>query len=265
VPFMATVANDGTPAKPSKNVTQQSSSNQSSVSRSDLKGADSQDQSTRSAQSAQSVAQSNTAPTPPANTHGDAVNVAQAITAIPHSSLTGMSAGHTATEAPRAGAQSVTQESGVPSSLTSGEARVTPSVSSAQLIQIMGSSEMRVGMHTSDFGAISIRTTVSQQQMSAQIAVNHSELGSALSEHISAVQSKLGSDFGMHAQIEVSHSDAGFSNGGQHGSQQQAPQQNQRTAPAFAATDSTVAFSKASTFTHLPVAMSDSTRLDVRA
>jgi hypothetical protein len=76
-------------------------------------------------------------------------------------------------------------------------------INTARLVQSMSESEMRVGMHSAEFGDISIRTSVSQQQLTAQISVDHSELGSAISAHLPSLQSKLGSDFGLHASIEV--------------------------------------------------------------
>jgi flagellar hook-length control protein FliK len=76
-------------------------------------------------------------------------------------------------------------------------------ISTARLIQTMGESEMRVGMRSAEFGDISIRTSVSQQQLTAQISVDHSELGNAISAHLPSLVSKLGSDFGLHASIEV--------------------------------------------------------------
>jgi hypothetical protein len=76
-------------------------------------------------------------------------------------------------------------------------------INTARLVQTMSESEMRVGMRSTEFGDISIRTSVSQQQLTAQISVDHSELGSAISAHLPSLQSKLGSDFGLHASIEV--------------------------------------------------------------
>ena len=74
-------------------------------------------------------------------------------------------------------------------------------ISTARLIQSMSESEMRIGMHSAEFGDISIRTSVSQQQLMAQISVDHSELGNAISAHLPSLESKLGSDFGVHASI----------------------------------------------------------------
>jgi len=87
-------------------------------------------------------------------------------------------------------------------------------ISAARLIQTMSASEMRVGMHSSEFGDISIRTSISQQQMQTQISVDHNELGTALSAHIPNMQAKLGSEYGLHATIEVNQSGASFSSDG---------------------------------------------------
>lgn len=89
----------------------------------------------------------------------------------------------------------------------------TSGINSARLIQSMNETEMRVGMHSSEFGDISIRTMVSQQQMQAQISVDHNELSSALSAHIPAMQAKLGNEYGLHASIEVSQNGASFTSG----------------------------------------------------
>jgi hypothetical protein len=89
----------------------------------------------------------------------------------------------------------------------------TSGINSARLIQSMNETEMRVGMHSSEFGDISIRTMVSQQQVQAQISVDHNELSSALSAHIPAMQAKLGNEYGLHASIEVSQNGASFSSG----------------------------------------------------
>jgi hypothetical protein len=105
---------------------------------------------------------------------------------------------------------------------TGSQSAGTSGISVARLIQSIGETEMRVGMHSSEFGDISIRTAVSQQQMQAHISVDHNELGNALSAHIPSVQAKLDSDFGLHATIEVSQGGASFSSNGDR-SQQQKP------------------------------------------
>ncbi len=76
-------------------------------------------------------------------------------------------------------------------------------------------------MHSSEFGDISIRTSVAQQQMQTQISVDHGELGNALSAHIPNMQTKLGSEYGLHATIEVNQSGASFSSDGDRSQQHQ--------------------------------------------
>ncbi len=94
-------------------------------------------------------------------------------------------------------------------------------ISAARLIQTIGTSEMRVGMHSAEFGDISIRTSVAQQQMKTQISVDHGELGNALAAHIPNVQAKLGSEYGLHATIEVNQSGTSFSSDGDRSQQHQ--------------------------------------------
>jgi hypothetical protein len=84
-----------------------------------------------------------------------------------------------------------------------GEPVATSSINTAKLMQSMGESEMRVGMRSTEFGDISIRTSVSQQQMVAQISLDHGDLSQAIAAHVSTVQAKLGEDYGIHASIEV--------------------------------------------------------------
>jgi hypothetical protein len=86
-------------------------------------------------------------------------------------------------------------------------------ISTARLLQSMSGSEMSVGMHSAEFGDISIRTSVSQEQVMAQINVDHSELGSAIAAHLPSLQSKLGSEFGLHASLEVNQLGGSFTGG----------------------------------------------------
>ena len=87
--------------------------------------------------------------------------------------------------------------------VASAETAVVPGASSAQLIQSAGQTEMRLGMHSAEFGNISISTSVSHQAISAQISLDHSELGRALAAHLPAIEEKLGNAYGLHARVEV--------------------------------------------------------------
>jgi len=83
------------------------------------------------------------------------------------------------------------------------EPMAASSINTAKLMQTMGESEMRVGMHSAEFGDISIRTSIVEKQMVTQISLDHAALSQAISSHVASVQSKLGDDFGLHASIEV--------------------------------------------------------------
>jgi hypothetical protein len=95
----------------------------------------------------------------------------------------------------------------------SDEPAAASGINAAKLLQTMGGTEMRVGMNSSEFGDISIRAAVSQQQMTAQISLDHTDLGQAIAAHIANAQTKLGNEYGLHASIEVSQQGASFSGG----------------------------------------------------
>jgi hypothetical protein len=111
----------------------------------------------------------------------------------------------------------------------------TGGISTARLIQSMSESEMRVGMHSAEFGNITIRTSVSQQQLMAQINVDHSELGSAISAHLPSLQSKLGSEFGVRASIEVNQPGGSVNGGNGQSSHQNQKMTSQSIAPEASA------------------------------
>lgn len=111
------------------------------------------------------------------------------------------------------------------------ETQAMQGVSSAQLIQSMRSSEMKLGMQSAEFGNISINTSLSHQALSAQISFDHLELGKALAVHLPAIEEKLGSAYGVQAKVELrdsSHSspssDSGYSNSGQQSREQRQSQ-----------------------------------------
>jgi hypothetical protein len=72
-------------------------------------------------------------------------------------------------------------------------------------MQTMNQSEMRIGLNSSEFGDISIRTSISGHQLVAQISVDHSELSQAMSAQVSAAQTKLSDEHGLHASIEINN------------------------------------------------------------
>lgn len=84
-----------------------------------------------------------------------------------------------------------------------------PGVNTARLMQTLQQTEMRVGMRSAEFGEISIRSSISQQQVIAQISAAHGELARTISEHLPSLQAKL-DHYGVQASIEVSQSGMSF-------------------------------------------------------
>jgi hypothetical protein len=101
----------------------------------------------------------------------------------------------------------------VSSPLDGDEQTATSGINASKLIQTLSETEMRVGMHSAEFGNISIRTSVSQQQVLAQISLDHGDLGQAITGLISSMQTKLGNDYGLQTLIQVNHQDASFAGG----------------------------------------------------
>jgi hypothetical protein len=102
------------------------------------------------------------------------------------------------------------------------------SVQTAHLVQHLSETELRVGIQAGEFGKIDIRTSVSQNQLSAQIYVEHGELGKALAEGMSQLHEQLSTAHHMDAQIELYNTGSSYSNGSdrqQHQSQG-TPEQN---------------------------------------
>ena len=127
--------------------------------------------------------------------------------------------------APAASAPAATGS--LPAALTDPSAgpAALPSASSAQLIQSAGQTEMRLGMRSAEFGNISISTSVSHQAISAQISLDHSELGRALALHLPAIEEKLGNAYGLHARVEVRDESAASRSAADSGSQSGASQE----------------------------------------
>jgi hypothetical protein len=104
-------------------------------------------------------------------------------------------------------------------------------VSTAHLVQSANSSEMRLGMQSPEFGNISISTSVNHQALSAQISLDHSELGRALAVHLPAIEEKLGTAYGLQAKVELregnqssASGESGYSNSGQQAKEQRQSQ-----------------------------------------
>jgi hypothetical protein len=78
-----------------------------------------------------------------------------------------------------------------------------PVINTAKLIQSMGQSEMRVGMLSTEFGNISIRTSATRDLVSAQISLDHGELAKLLTVHLEEMQARLGGNQAMDVRIDL--------------------------------------------------------------
>jgi hypothetical protein len=142
-----------------------------------------------------------------------------------------------------------------------GGAVATSGISSAKLIQAMSGTEMRVGMHSGEFGDISIRASVSQQQMLARISLDHGELSQALSAHTTSLQKSLGEAFGLHASIEIN--DHGSTMSG--GSEQSSHKQSGTAGPARGNSAADPAAAEKGISPEILVGAGEGHRLDIRA
>jgi hypothetical protein len=98
------------------------------------------------------------------------------------------------------------------SSGTSGVASaptLMPTVNSAQLIQSMHHSEMKLGLNSAEFGQISINTSMTRQTMSAQISVDHAELGRMLAVHLPSIEQRLGNAYGLQTRVQIHENNSG--------------------------------------------------------
>lgn len=140
-------------------------------------------------------------------------------------------------------------------------------INTAQLIQRMSESELRVGLHSSEFGNIGIRTSFGHDQLAAQITVERSDLGRALTDQVPALQDKLSREQGVKTEILIQDHSAGFSGGLDQGSrnqQYQSPQQSQGVPDQRQAGDSGDRYPVKAAAVIMPVPSTDDARLDIR-
>jgi hypothetical protein len=106
------------------------------------------------------------------------------------------------------------------SQLTDGVA-MPMTVNTARLVQRMKESEINLNVRSVDFGNVAIRTAMSHERLSAQISLEHNELGKAIAGDVAGLQSKLSDQHGIQATIEVQAQGQSFAGGGGQTQQQQ--------------------------------------------
>ncbi len=108
----------------------------------------------------------------------------------------------------------------------------TPMVHSARLIQSIQQTDMRVGINSAEFGAISIHTSTSQGLTSSEITLGHAELAKAINAHLSAMQDRPGPVQALSVRVETSSFTGGSSAGFSQGSQDQRQQRSEVSHPS---------------------------------
>lgn len=76
-------------------------------------------------------------------------------------------------------------------------------INTAQLIHTIQDSQMRVGIHSAEFGNISISTTASRDAVSAQISLDHPELAKAIADNIPQIRETLGPSQNLDIRIAM--------------------------------------------------------------
>jgi hypothetical protein len=138
-----------------------------------------------------------------------------------------------------------------------------PAINSAQLMQNMHGSEMRVGMNSAEFGNISINTAVTHQSVSTQITLDHAELGRTLALHLPSIEQKLGTAYGLQARVELRDSN-NLANGDSSGSAPNNNRQSQgRSANTGSPSPSTSVLTSASAAVNSPSLPASTSRLDI--
>ncbi len=143
-------------------------------------------------------------------------------------------------------------------------------ISDARLIQRIGNSEIRVGMHSADFGNVSISTITTRGAISAQISLDHGELAKTIAAHLPETQARLGMNQPVEVHISTSQQGTGTTGGEQDRTQQDTtgkgsggnrhPGQDYSSGPMIRAPETTLAGVAAAP----PENNAVSTRLDIR-
>jgi hypothetical protein len=92
----------------------------------------------------------------------------------------------------------------------------------ARLVERMGQSEFRVGIHAGEFGNVAIRTSLGRNQFTAEISVERGELGRVLAAELPSLHTRLSEHHLPEANVILQHPSSGGS-----GDSRQSSQQNQ--------------------------------------
>ena len=87
-------------------------------------------------------------------------------------------------------------------------------VHSTALLEQLGHSELKVGMRMGDLGSVEIRTQMHDQQLKAEISVEHRDLGRILTNELPALQQRLQQSNVSLASVMVRDNGTGSAGGG---------------------------------------------------
>ncbi len=104
----------------------------------------------------------------------------------------------------------------------------TPELQSARLVQTASRSEMRIDLHSQDFGPISVHSTLKRDFVSTQITLQDTQLSTALTTHVQEMEQKVAKDHGFRSTVSVIAQDSGTSSSNQ---QQQEKSSSHRYSP----------------------------------
>ena len=79
----------------------------------------------------------------------------------------------------------------------------SPALTHARLLQTMNGSQMQVNLSSEEFGRVSVHAGYSREALTAQITLESSQLGSAITAHLPGAEQKLAGDHGLRTSISV--------------------------------------------------------------
>jgi flagellar hook-length control protein FliK len=139
---------------------------------------------------------------------------------------------------------------------------VAPALQTTQLLQRMDRAEIRIGLQSTDFGAIRLHTAVANDQVGAAVSTSHPALRDALLSEAPSLEKAMARHSLRLDSVSV---DAGSANSdfNSFGSNERQPSQERLVSPA--AWPAARLQQSQSAATAAPAGLEGSSRLDVRA
>ena len=135
------------------------------------------------------------------------------------------------TATPQLGDQHTSPATGLQTTASiSGSPRLElPTLTHAGMVRSMNGSQVQVSLRSEDFGKVTVHAGYARDTLSAQITLESSPLGAALSTHVTGLEQKLAGEHGIRTSIQIS---TGGETGSESRQQGTDPQRNRREEPA---------------------------------